>query len=332
MKQDLKVVVLGSGSWATAIVKILSQNIKQVGWWIREDDIRSNLKHFGHNPVYLSTIQFSPKSLILFDDIKKAVEHAQIVVLCIPAAFVDSALNQLDKKNLEGKILCSAVKGVIPETNTIVADYLEQRFQFNPDNVVIVTGPSHAEEVAQEKLTYLTVASRLESNASLIADIFNCRFIKTSLSTDIYGTEYAPVLKNIMALASGICFGLGYGDNFQAVLISNAIKEMERFLLAVHLVPREITSSVYLGDLLVTAYSQFSRNRLFGNMIGKGYSVKSAQVEMKMIAEGYYAARCIHLMNADLKVEMPICEAVYAILYENQSPAEQMKILSEKLS
>lgn len=330
MNTNTKITVLGSGSWATAIVKILSQNVSNLGWWIREPEIREHLLNFGHNPEYLSSVQFDAGCFHVYENVEKAVEDAEVVLLCIPAAFLDSAIGGLAQQCFAGKVIASAIKGVVPETNTIVADYLAERFGVEAPQIVIVTGPSHAEEVAQEKLTYLTVASQNPENAQLLASVFNCRYIKTSLSDDIYGTEYAPILKNIMAMAAGMCHGIGFGDNFQAVLISNAIAEMEVFLQAVHAAPRQITASVYLGDLLVTAYSQFSRNRLFGNMIGKGYSVKAAQHEMNMIAEGYYAAKCIHLMNQELKAELPVCEAVYEVLYNNQSPSKVMKALADK--
>ena len=229
-------------------------------------------------------------------------------------------------------MVCSAIKGIVPEENLIIGDYFNKIYNVPFSSFAVVSGPSHAEEIALEKLTYLTISSRDSDLASKVASIFDCRFLKTTISDDIYGTEYSAVLKNVMAIAVGICKGLGYGDNFQAVLISNGLQEIKRFIDAVHPIDRDLSSSVYLGDLIVTTYSQFSRNRTFGSMIGSGYSVKSAQLEMKMIAEGYYAAKCINIINKSYNVQMPITEAVYNILYNNSSPSKEMKILSEKMS
>ena len=232
----------------------------------------------------------------------------------------------------QNKKIFSAIKGIVPEHNLIVGEYMNSHFNVSFENIGVITGPCHAEEVALEKLSYLTVASPDLNTATAMASVLNCRYIKTIVSDDIFGTEYAAVLKNVMSIASGICNGLGYGDNFQAVLISNGIREIKRFVDAVHPIKRDINDSAYLGDLLVTAYSQFSRNRTFGAMIGKGYSVKSAQLEMNMVAEGYYAVACIHEINGKFKVEMPICEAVYNILYKNNSPRIEMQLLSDKVN
>jgi glycerol-3-phosphate dehydrogenase (NAD(P)+) len=249
----------------------------------------------------------------------------------IPAAFLNDAIGELPKEMFKGKKILSAIKGIIPSKNLIIADYFNQQFDVDFQDICIVSGPSHAEEIALEKLTYLTVASQNNSYAESVASTLACRYVKTSTSDDIYGTEYASVLKNIYAIAAGVCKGLGYGDNFLAVLISNALQEMERFIAEVHPINRELTNSVYLGDLMVTAYSQFSRNRTFGTMIGSGYSVKSAQLEMKMIAEGYYACKCIHIINENYKVDLPIADAMYNIIYENISPFIEIKILSDRL-
>ncbi|MDB5116700.1 MAG: glycerol-3-phosphate dehydrogenase, partial [Mucilaginibacter sp.] len=227
--------------------------------------------------------------------------------------------------------IVSAIKGIVPDENLIIGEFLNKRYDMPFDHFAVISGPCHAEEVALEKLSYLTIASRDPALAAEFAGMLNTRYIKTIVSDDIYGTEYAAVLKNIYAIASGICHGVGYGDNFQSVLISNAIRELMRFVDAVHPITRDIKESAYLGDLLVTAYSQFSRNRTFGNMIGKGYTVTSAQLEMNMIAEGYYAVNCLHQVNKQYKVNMPICEAVYAVLYQKRPPAIEMKKLAEQL-
>jgi len=228
--------------------------------------------------------------------------------------------------------MVSAIKGIVPENNVIVGEFFHNRYKISYQDIGVISGPCHAEEVAMEKLSYLTVACQDTDKAELLASKLECRYIKTTVSDDIYGTEFSAVLKNIFAIASGICHGLGYGDNFQAVLISNGIQEIKRFVDTVHPIDRDIKDSVYLGDLLVTAYSQFSRNRTFGSMIGKGYAVKSAQVEMNMIAEGYFAVKCIKEVNKNYQVDMPITDAVYNILYERISPVIEMKILADRLS
>lgn len=328
----MNTAVIGSGSWGTAIVKILSNNLKNINWWIREEEIIENIKEFGHNPTFLSSVQFEKERLFLSSNIREIISSSDYLVFAIPSAFLKSALEGISSADLKGKIIISAIKGIVSGHNVIVGDYFNREFEIPYHNFVVVSGPSHAEEIALEKLTYLTVASQNESLAANLAKLFNCRYIRTSVSDDIFGTEYSSVIKNIIAIANGICIGLGYGDNFQAVLISNAIQEIKSFVDAVHPINRDIKSSVYLGDLMVTAYSQFSRNRTFGNMIGKGYSVKFAQLEMKMIAEGYYASRCIWDINKKYNVYMPITEAVYKILYEGKSPAKEISLLAEKLS
>jgi glycerol-3-phosphate dehydrogenase (NAD(P)+) len=240
-------------------------------------------------------------------------------------------MQDVPKELLENKIIFSALKGIIPEYNAIPARYIHKTFGTPYDKIGIICGPCHAEEVAMERLSYLTVACPDEDLAQDFANLLNCRYIKTNISDDLFGTELSAVMKNIYAIASGIYAGLGYGDNFQAVLIANAIQEIENFIDEVSPIHRDVKSSAYLGDLLVTAYSKFSRNRSFGFMIGKGYTVKTAMMEMDMVAEGYYAVKSIHEINKKFEVEMPILEAVYNILYERISPVIEMRILSDKL-
>lgn len=325
-----KIAVLGGGSWATALVKIMLENQVEVGWYMRNSDrIKYILQHH-HNPQYLSSVELDVNRLRLSDNIEEVVEGSDILILAIPAVFLEDALKTAET-SLKEKIIVSAVKGIIPEKNLIIGEYFNQFCSVPLKSIVVISGPSHAEEVALERLSYLTIAALDEALANEIGSYFDCHYINPVISDDIYGTEYAAVLKNIMALAAGIFHGLGYGDNFQAVLISNAIQEIKRFVDKVHPITRDIKSSAYLGDLLVTAYSQFSRNRLFGTMIGKGYSVKTAQLEMNMIAEGYYASKCIHESNKIFKVEMPIAEATYRILYERISPVVEMQLLTKFL-
>ena len=326
------VAIIGGGSWATAIVKILSNNVNEIHWWLRNEESVTFVKRYQHNPNYLSDVSLDLKIVKPSTNLELIISTSECVVLAIPAAFLKTALSTLPSTIFQNKKIFSAIKGIVPEHNLSVGKYMNSHFNVSFENIGVITGPCHAEEVALEKLSYLTVASPDLNTATAMASVLNCRYIKTIVSDDIFGTEYAAVLKNVMSIASGICNGLGYGDNFQAVLISNGIREIKRFVDAVHPIKRDINDSAYLGDLLVTAYSQFSRNRTFGAMIGKGYSVKSAQLEMNMVAEGYYAVACIHEINGKFKVEMPICEAVYNILYKNNSPRIEMQLLSDKVN
>jgi glycerol-3-phosphate dehydrogenase (NAD(P)+) len=329
-----KVAVIGGGSWATANIKMLADNTsgKEILWWMRNEHAVNHIQNFKHNPNYLSSVEIKLPSQNISTDLKEIVGQADFVVLNVPAAFLKDALSGITSADLEGKYIVSAIKGIVPDENQIIGEFLNQHYRVPFERFLVLSGPCHAEEVALEKLSYLTIASRDTRVAACFASLINTRYIKTIVTDDIYGTEYAAVLKNIYAVASGICHGLGYGDNFQAVLISNAIRELKNFVDTVHPIDRDIKESAYLGDLLVTAYSQFSRNRTFGNMIGKGYTVTSAQLEMNMIAEGYYAVNCLHQVNKQYKVNMPICDAVYAILYKKQSPMQQMQRLAEQLS
>jgi glycerol-3-phosphate dehydrogenase (NAD(P)+) len=329
-----KVAVIGGGSWATANVKILTDNAteKEIFWWMRNKHAVEHIHQFRHNPNYLSSVEIDVPSKNISTDLKAVIQEANFVLLNVPAAFLKEAFAGITPADLAGKNIVSAIKGIVPDENQIIGEFLHQHYAVPFDRFLVISGPCHAEEVALEKLSYLTIASRDTELAAEFAGMFNTRYIKTNISDDIYGTEYGAVLKNIYAIASGICHGVGYGDNFQSVLISNAIRELERFVAAVHPITRDIKESAYLGDLLVTAYSQFSRNRTFGNMIGKGYTVKSAQLEMNMVAEGYYAVNCLHQVNKQYNVNMPICNAVYAILYLKRSPAMEMKHLAEQLS
>lgn len=332
MPSEKNIAIIGGGSWATALVKILCNNVEHVKWWIRDEETADHIRTYGHNPKYLSSVEFDKDKLKVSADLNEVLNGAAIVILAVPSAFLKDALKGINKEALRDKLVFSAIKGIVPDQNSIVGEFLMSEYGIPADRVGVITGPCHAEEVALEKLSYLTVASQGMEHAKMLAGLLSCRYIKCTVSDDIYGTEYAAVLKNVMAIAAGICHGLGYGDNFISVLISNGIQEIKRFVDAVHPINRDIKDSAYLGDLLVTAYSQFSRNRTFGSMIGKGYSVKSAQFEMSMVAEGYYGVKCIHEINKKLQVPMPITAAVYNILYEKISPRVEIKILTDKLS
>lgn len=333
MSDKPKFAVFGGGSWATAIVKMLSENLDEIGWYMRSEQAIEHLKEHGHNPNYLSSVEFRLEQLKLTNDINQAVEDADYLVFVIPSAFLHQELQKLTA-SLEDKVVFSAIKGIVPETSLIVGDHFNTHYKVPFNNIGVISGPCHAEEVALERLSYLTIASADDEKAQIVANMLSSDYIKCTTSDDVLGTEYAAVLKNIYAVAAGIAHGLGYGDNFQSVLMSNAIREMKKYVKKVHKMKRDINDSAYLGDLLVTGYSIFSRNRLFGTMIGKGYTVKSAQLEMSMIAEGYYASKSAYLLNQQRgkkKAKTPIIDAVYGILYENKDPKKTFKKLTDKL-
>lgn len=333
MSKPLKFAVFGGGSWATAIVKMLCENMDEVGWYMRSVYAVEHIKREQHNPNYLRSVEFNTKQLKLSNDLNEIVAYADYLIFAIPSAFVETELSKLTE-SLEGKIIFSAIKGIVPESSLIVGDHFFTNYNIPFKDIGVITGPCHAEEVAMERLSYLTIACADEKKAEFVASKLRCDYIKATTSDDIIGTEYAAMLKNIYALAAGIAHGLGYGDNFQSVLMSNAIREMKRYVKKVHKMKRDINDSAYLGDLLVTGYSIFSRNRMFGNMIGKGYTVKSAQMEMSMIAEGYYATKSAYELNQNRgkkKAKTPIIDAVYAILYEGKDPKSILKKLTEKL-
>jgi glycerol-3-phosphate dehydrogenase (NAD(P)+) len=329
---DKKIAKLGAGSWATALVKILSNNVPQLSWWIRKKENIEYIKKYKHNPNYLSDIEIDLSKVTIYSGLRETIANADILIIAVPSAFMNDAFASAKKEDFKGKILFSAVKGTLPDKKMMVSQFFHEQFGVPLSSIGIIAGPCHAEEVAMEKLSYLTVGCADSKEARHLANLLTCRYLKTSISADVQGIEYAAALKNIFAVASGICHGLGYGDNFQAVLVANAIQEIKRFIDTVNPTQRDTNASAYLGDLLVTAYSQFSRNRTLGSMIGKGYSVKYAQLEMNMVAEGFYAVKTIYSINQEHKVEMPISEAVYRILYEKMSPAVEIRLLAEKLA
>lgn len=325
-----KIAVFGGGSWATAIVKMLSENLNEIGWYMRSAYVIEHIKINKHNPNYLSSADLHPDKLKLSDDINEAIQSADCLIFAIPSAFLKIELDKITVP-LEGKIIFSAIKGIVPESGLIVGEHFHEKLGVSYNDIGVITGPCHAEEVAMERLSYLTIACQDETKAECLAEYISGRYIKTKISDDIVGTEYAAMLKNIFAIAAGIAHGLGYGDNFQAVLMSNSIREMKRFIKKVHKMKRNINNSAYLGDLLVTGYSVFSRNRMFGNMIGKGYTVKSAMMEMSMVAEGYYATKSAYKINQENKASTPIIDAVYSILYENKNAKGVFIKLTEQL-
>ena len=324
-----KIAIIGGGSWATAIAKIVVGHTHHIGWYIRRDDRIEDFRRLGHNPAYLTSVRFNMDEIAFSSDINAIVQGYDTLVFVTPSPYLKNHLKRL-KTRIKDKIIVTAIKGIVPDENLVCSEYFHQVYDVPEENLACIGGPSHAEEVALDRLSYLTVGCSNLEKAEAFTEMLSSNVIKTKVSSDVIGIEYSSVLKNVYAIAAGICYGLNYGDNFQAVLISNAVQEMNRFLQSVR--PdssRSIIDSVYLGDLLVTGYSNFSRNRTFGTMIGKGYSVKSAQIEMEMIAEGYFGTKCMKEINRHLHVNMPILDAVYNILYERISPQIEIKLLTD---
>lgn len=323
-----RIAIFGGGSWATAIAKMVLEKVPNIVWYIRRPEQIEEFKRLEHNPSYLTSVRFDVSRITFASDINTAVEACDTLIFVTPSPYVKHHLRKL-KRKLHDKHIITAIKGIIPDEDLVCSEYFRQIYNVPDENLAVIGGPSHAEEVALGRLTYLTIGSADKDFARSFADLMSSSYVKTKTSDDVIGIEYSSVLKNVYAIAAGICNGLKYGDNFQSVLISNAVQEMDRFLRAVYPIERTIYDSVYLGDLLVTGYSNFSRNRVFGTMIGRGYSVKNAQIEMEMIAEGYYGTACMKRINKHFHVNMPILDAVYNILYERISPAIEVKLLTD---
>jgi len=340
--------IIGSGSWATALAKILTDNQHHINWWVRNANTINEIKEKKHNPHYLSSVLFDTSLLSLENDIRKVIANSDTVIIAVPSAFIEETLAFPEKDLLKNKKIVSAIKGILPGQNVLLNVWLQKQFGVSLEDYFVVLGPCHAEEVASEKLSYLTFSGIDVTTASEIASYFKTGYINTVINQDILGVQYAAVLKNIYALGAGIAHGLEYGDNFLSVYIANSADEMAGFLLksgikhilvgehdeedpVTHRKAPNYAASVYLGDLLVTCYSLYSRNRTFGKMIGKGYDVRSAQLELNMVAEGYNASKCIYDLNKEIKAEMPIAEMVYKILWENVKPADGFKQIEEVL-
>lgn len=309
-----KIAVMGGGSWATALAKLLMKNCETINWYMRRDDRIEEFKHMGHNPAYLTDVEFDVKRIFFSSDINQVCEQCDTLLLAMPSPYFKEHVAKINV-DISQKSVVSAIKGIVPGENLLVTDYMVERFGMNHDNMLVISGPCHAEEVALDRISYLTIGCSNQAKAEAFSRIIKSKNSHSIISSDVDGIEYAAVLKNVYAIAAGIIHGMKRGDNFLAMLVSNAIREMERFVYALSPRPRQICDSVYLGDLLVTSYSRFSRNHNFGAMIGKGYSVKAAKMEMEQTAEGYYGTKCIHDINEAYNVEMPILNAVYAILY-----------------
>ena len=332
MKPKLSYAVFGNGSWATAIVKMLCENLDEIYWYVRTPQTLDHIQKEKHNPKYLSSVEFDTSRLNLSCDINFVASKADILIFAIPSAFINEQVEHISV-DISTKIIVSAVKGIVPETGLLVAEHFSKTKNVPMSNIAVIGGPCHAEEVALERLSYLTIACMDPEISKEVSLRLSSHYIKARVHEDIIGAEHAAMLKNIYAIAAGISHGLGYGDNFQSVLMSNAIREMKRFIKKVYKMKRKINETLYLGDLLVTGYSTFSRNRMFGNMIGKGYTVKSAQMEMNMIAEGYYATKSAFEINSkhENSAKTPIIDAVYDVLYNNRNPKKAFKILAEKI-
>ena len=323
-----KIAIIGGGSWATAIAKIVVSHTHHIGWYMRRDDRIEDFQRLGHNPAYLVSVHFNTDEIYFSSDLNKIAQAYDTLVFVTPSPYLKNHLKKL-KTRLREKFIITAIKGIVPDENLSCSEYFHQIFDVPYENLACIGGPSHAEEVALERLSYLTIGCADLQKAQAFADVLSRNFIKNKTSSDVIGIEYSSALKTVYAIAAGICSGLKYGDNFQAVLMANAVQEMSRFMTAIHPIERSVYDSVYLGDLLVTGYSNFSRNRTFGTMIGKGYSVKSAQIEMEMIAEGYFGTKCMKEINRRMHVNMPILDAVYNILYERISPQIEIKLLTD---
>ena len=326
-----RIAVMGGGSWATALAKLMLNNNESIIWYMRRPDRIESFKATGHNPVYLSDVRFDTSRIYFTSDINEACRLADTLLLAVPSPYFKNHMANITE-DISQKHVVNAIKGIVPDENMLITQYMTRQFGISPDNLLVASGPCHAEEVALERLSYLTVAAQDQQMAEAFASRLVSKQMLTTTSSDIEGIEYGGVLKNVYAICAGILHGMKNGDNFLASFVSNSIREMERFVDVVCPHPtRNICDSVYLGDLLVTCYSRFSRNHNFGAMIGKGYSVKAAMMEMEMVAEGYYATRCVHLINEKYGVEMPILDAVYSILYEGKSPRRAIADMSHKL-
>ena len=323
-----KIAIIGSGSWATAIAKIVIEHTHDIGWYFRKEDKIEEFKRKGHNPAYLTSVHFNLNEIFFSSDINEIVEEYDTLVFVTPSPYLKDLLKKL-KKELHSKLIVTAIKGIVPDEDLVCSEYFHKAYNVPYENLAVIGGPSHAEEVAMERLTYLTIGCSNVDKARSFSEKLASNYVKTKTSQDVIGIEYASVLKNVYAIAAGMCYGLKYGDNFQAVLMSNAMQEMNRFLNTINPIERAIIDSVYLGDQLVTGYSKFSRNHTFGAMIGKGYSVKAAQIEMEMVAEGYFGTKCMKEINRRLHVNMPILDAVYNILYERINPQTEIKLLTD---
>lgn len=330
--------MIGNGSWGTAIAKILTDNGNRIHWWVRNENAVKHLQTRHHNPHYLTSVRFLPETITATNNLQEVLTNCSTVIVCVPSAYLQSVIDSVDAKLWQGKNIVSAVKGILPESNLLLNDYLAQIIDFDLNTYMAITGPCHAEEVADERISYLTFSGLNDDLTDAMAKAFGNTYIYTTTNHDIWGVQFAAVLKNIYAIGAGMAHALDYGDNFQSVYITNCYREMYRFLQAhfeqVHPSDErpDFHTSAYLGDLLVTCYSLHSRNRMLGTMLGKGYSVKNAILEMNMVAEGYYAARGMQHISKEYKIDIPIATAIQDVLWNKKSPSDIFLNIEKTLS
>ena len=328
---ESRCAVIGHGSWATVLVKVLTTNESCVGWYVRNNEVLELLRDEGRNCRYLSDIEFDMNRIRLSDDLNAIVSEADILFLVTPAAYLKYYLSDL-RISLKDKMVVSAVKGIIPDENLFVTDYLKQQYGLSDAQLCFICGPTHAEEVGHGQLTYLTLACKEVMNTRVVGEKLKTSYIKISCQSNIDYLERSSVLKNIYAIIVGIAVGMGYGDNFISVLVSNCIKEMY-FLLD----PKNVndltkfTPSNFFGDLLVSCYSSHSRNRQLGMLIGRGNTVKTALNEMTMVAEGYYSSAMLPFLPEEQRRQLPIAEKAYQVLHQGMSARKAIKDLENLL-
>ncbi len=331
MKDDPVFGIIGGGSWATALVKLLTDNGRQLNWYMRDTGAIEHIERYHHHSKYLPAVELDADCFTITNDINYVVQESDILIFAIPSAYFLKEVGRITA-SYGGKLIISAVKGFVGDRYLTVAEYFHDDHAVPFDRIGVISGPCHAEEVGMQRLSYITLSSKYIEVAEYLCGFFRNYYVNTIACTDIYGVEYAAALKNVYAIAAGVCYGCGYGDNFMAVLIASCFREMKEFINVTNPDTRRNTSmSAYLGDLLVTCNSPFSRNRNFGRMLGKGYSVQTAILEMSQVAEGYYATKAIHEINRRFRISMPVADTVYSILYERENAVEAMRELQDSL-
>ena len=331
MSFNKNIGVLGAGSWGTALVKMLSENCDKIFWYSRNDIQIKEIIKTKKNPKYLKDLEIDTDKMSISSDLNFIIDNSDILIIAIPSPYIEKSLNE-HKTALANKIIFSGSKGVIPESHLVITEHLHKEYNIPYKNLGILSGPTHAEEIAKGKLSYLTVGSSNDEISKYLSKKLFSPYVHTSISNDVIGIEYAATLKNIYSILVGISFGLGYGDNFISVLISHCTKEMINFIKSIDNVKREFSHSAYIGDLLVTTYSRHSRNRTFGEMIGEELPVKKAISKMSMIVEGYYATKNAYEISKSKNMNFEIIKVVHEILYNNKNAELELKLLAEKLN
>ena len=326
--------VIGSGDWATAIIKILQENpTRRVVWWVRRQEVREALQSTGRNPNHLSGIRLDASRLIVTGDLSEVLDLCSHLVLAIPSAFIASVLDTLPPSAYQGKKFISAIKGAVPELANSVSFYLESRLCVPPENICVISGPTHAEEVCRQMPTFLAVASSNMDLAREVEQLLECSYMHTLCTENIVGVEVAGLMKNIYAIGAGICQGVGYGDNMTAVYVTMAYREMVTAARNIQSgAEYDMAMYCYLGDLMVTCWSEHSRNRRLGYLLGKGQDKDSIFRQLGTTPEGYYSARIVHDFLSRLHHLLPLSEAVYRVLYQGSTAHSEMeRIISSSL-